>query len=92
MEPIMVASISQVPQPVVEEVWRVIETVAIRVGTCAPTCATPGAAYRVRQGTGADLLLLGFHPRTKVLLHTYGPFSPAELLQFAALNQITLPD
>ena len=76
-----------------DELWLVTG-----VYRCTVTCPPGGTSARIDHAPGfdphrlcSDLILQGFHPSTKELLHTYGPFDPEELIDFAAIHSITLP-
>lgn len=68
-----------------EEVWLITQPIvlALHQSESGPALYVP---------MKHPIVLQGFHPRTKALLHTYGPFTPEELVQFAAEHNIRLPE
>lgn len=70
----------------IEEVWLITQPIvnALHQSESGPALYVP---------MKHPIVLQGFHPRTKALLHTYGPFAtPEELIQFAAEHSIRLPE
>ena len=62
------------------EVWMATRVVPVDINNAVMAPIAPAC----------PLILQGFHPSTKKLLHTYGPFKPSELKEFAATHGITL--
>ena len=67
--------------PVTQEVWVITEIQPVSPRT-----------WGAKMNLYPTRILQGFHPGTRELLHTYGPFkSSNDLLEFVAVHGISLP-